>query len=299
MTTPKLCEHCSTPLAPTPAQWARGMRTATKRFCDHACAAQWKKRGKQADVLCPGCGVAFQTASWRTKDQAKVYCTPGCYQAAHAALPRVCPTCVQPFVSKSYRATQRYCCVACRPMKGADNPNFGKKHPGLFAHTAQFRLWLSTLRTGKANPAWAGGSPSAGAWQHQTWVSRWAAKNIAPQCAECGAAPGHVHHIVPGRFFAPRLLMQFRQNIVLLCDLHQRHAVQAATPLLRQGTPRLIPFADRLPQSILEALEQGGSVSSPLPGCDYAPLGNIGELIHAGHWQNGTGEAQRASAPGA
>ena len=76
------------------------------------------------------------------------------------------------------------------------------------------------------------------------------------------------------------------------------HQVDAAQPLLAQRTPRLIPFADRLPPAILAALEQGGLVSSPLPGCDYSPLGNIGELIHSGHWQSGTAAPPGASAPG-
>lgn len=160
----------------------------------------------------------------------------------------------------------------------------GKRHPGLFQHSGQFRLWLSAQRKGAANPAWTGGSRTAGAWQHQTWVKRWAAENLPTGCEVCGAAADHVHHIVPGRLFSPRILMQFRQNLLMLCDVHQRRQVDVTSAWLGQGKPRLIPFADRLPPSILEALERGGSVSSPLPGCDWSPLGNVGELIRSGHW---------------
>ncbi len=273
------------------------MRSTTKRFCNHACAAQWKNQGNRVQALCPGCGAAFLTQKHKAA-AANVYCSGACYQAAHAATPRVCPTCQKAFVPASYSKRQRYCCMACRPMAGADNPNFGKRHPGLFQHSAAFRLWLSAQRTQAGNPAWKGGSRTTGAWQHQTWVSHWAARNLPPTCAVCGAAAAHVHHIAPGRAFSPRLLMQFRQNLLMLCDTHQRQQVDTALPLLAQRTPRLIPFADRLPPAILEALEQGGLVSSPLPGCDYSPLGNIGELIHSGHWLTGTAAPQGASAPG-
>lgn len=274
------------------------MRSTTKRFCNHACAAQWKNRDKRVQALCPGCGVAFAAPQHKTAAQAQVYCSGPCYQKAHAATPRVCPTCQKSFVPAGYSNTQRYCCMACRPMTGPNNPNFGKRHPGLFQHSAAFRLWLSALRTSTGNPAWKGGIGKPGAWQHQTWVSHWAAAHLAQRCEVCGDGAAHVHHIAPGRLFAPRLLMQFRQNLVMLCNLHQRHQVDAAQPLLAQRTPRLIPFADRLPPAILAALEQGGLVSSPLPGCDYSPLGNIGELIHSGHWQSGTAAPPGASAPG-
>jgi hypothetical protein len=92
--------------------------------------------------------------------------------------------------------------------------------------------------------------------------------------------------------------MQFRENLVLLCQLHQRQTIAAATRFLKQGTPRLIPFADRLPQSILTVLEQGDSVSAPLPGCDYSPLGNVGESIRSGHWQTHTSAPQVATGQG-
>jgi hypothetical protein len=283
--TPKLCEHCEKPLAPTPAQWARGLRTANKRFCNHQCAALAK--AKPVDLVCPQCSQPFQKAAWKAQSGQQVFCSAQCYAQAHAAKPKPCATCGQPFVSPSYSKAAKYCCMACVPRSGADNPNFGLRHPGLHSHSAEFRLWLSALRTGKGNPAWTGGSRTAGAWQHQTWVSQWAAQHLPHTCELCKLPAQHVHHIVPGRFFAPRLLMQFRQNLVMLCNQHQRQTVQAARSLLAQGTPRLLPFADRLPPSIHAALERGDSVSSPLPGCDYAPLGNIGEQIHAGHWQSG------------
>lgn len=285
MTQSKTCEHCGKPLTPTPDQWARGHRSTTKRFCNHACSAQWKARDKRVEATCPGCQTTFQAPLWKAQAQANVYCSSACYDRSHATTPLTCLTCAKSFVAKNYGATQKYCCIACVPKSGADNPNFGKRHPNMFQHSGQFRLWLSAQRMGKNNPAWKGGSKTAGAWQHQTWVSQWADANLPRQCELCSSSAAHVHHIVPGRLFAPRMLMQFRQNLVMLCDLHQRHTVEEATPLLSQGKPRLIPFADRLPPSILTALEQGGSVSSPLPGCDYSPLGNIGALIDSGHWK--------------
>jgi hypothetical protein len=296
MSTPKLCEHCAKPLAPTPLQWARGMRTATKRFCNHQCAAQAKST--RVPMTCPQCQAPVLAERFRLKKQTQVFCSQSCYQANHAATPGQCLTCAKSFVAKSYGKHQKYCCIACVPKTGAANPNFGKRHPGLFQHTGEFRLWLSALRTTAGNPAWRGGSKTTGAWQHQTWVSQWASANLPAHCAHCAAVATQVHHIAPGRLFAPRLLMQFRQNLVRLCDLHQRHAVEAATPLLQQGKPRLIPFADRLPESILRALEQGGLVSSPLPGCDYSPLGNLGELIHSGRWQTDKAATLAANAPG-
>lgn len=285
MPSPKLCEHCGKPLTPTPSQWARGLRTTTKRFCDHSCAAQWKARDKRVAATCPGCQKTFVAPTWKARAQANVYCSSACYDKAHAAKPTVCLTCQKSFVPSGYSKQQKYCSIACVPKTGADNPNYGKRHPNLFQHSGQFRLWLSAQRMGKNNPAWKGGSKTTGAWQHQTWVSQWAAVNLPQHCEVCGSPSAHVHHIVPGRLFAPRMLMQFRQNLLMLCDVHQRHAVDAATPLLSQGKPRLIPFADRLPESILLALEQDGLVSSPLAGCKYFPLGNIGELIDSGHWK--------------
>lgn len=288
MPEPKPCEHCGKPLTPTPAQWARGHRTTTKRFCDKACSAQWKNRDKRVEATCPGCGLVFQAQKARAANQANVYCSSACYQQAHATTPLVCQTCSKSFVGKGYSKAQKYCCIACVPKLGADNPNYGKRHPGMFQHSGQFRLWLSAQRTRQGNPGWKGGSPTAGAWQHQSWISQWAKSNLSQQCAMCNAKAGHVHHVAPGRMFSPRILMQFRQNLVMLCDLHQRQTVDAARLALAQGEPRLIPFADRLPEPILTALEQGGSVSSPLQGCDYSPLGTVGELIHSGHWRTDT-----------
>jgi 5-methylcytosine-specific restriction endonuclease McrA len=282
MTTPKLCEHCAKPLAPTPSQFARGLRTANKRFCNHACAAQAKSN--RVPMTCPQCQAPVLAERHRLKTQTQVFCSKACYDTHHAATPVSCATCQGVFVPKGYSKAQRYCCIACVPKAGADNPNFGKRHPGMFAHSGQFRLWLSAQRMGENNPAWKGGSKTTGAWQHQTWIGKWAKANLEPLCAVCSAPAQHVHHIVPGRFFSPRMLMQFRQNLVMLCDLHQRNQVDAASPLLALHTPRLIPFADRLPEPILQALEQGGLVSSPLAGCDYLPLGKVGELIHSGHW---------------
>jgi len=235
-------------------------------------------------MLCPECNAVFLAEKYRADAQERVFCSAQCYQASHATQPQSCLTCQQPFVSKSYSKAQKYCCLACVPKLGENNPNYGKRHPGMFQHAAQFRLFLSAQRMGENNPAWKGGSPANGHWAHQAWVSQWAKANLQGHCELCAATAANVHHVVPGRLFAPRLLMQFRQNLVMLCDVHQRQAVEQGTPALRARTPRLAPFADRLPLSILEALEQGGLVSSPLDGCDYSPLGNVGELIHSGHW---------------
>lgn len=288
MSTAKLCEYCSKPLAPTPSQFALGMRTVTKRFCNHLCSAQWKNRDKRVELVCPACQKTFVAQRYRIESGQRVFCSAACYQQDHAAPELTCKTCGKSFFSSSYRSEQKYCSNACVPRIGEANPNYGKRHPKMFEHSAQFRLWLSKVRRLEGNPAWRGGSKTTGAWQHQSWVSKWAADHLINQCAVCGAAATATHHIIPGKYFSPRLLMQFRQNVLILCDLHQRHIVEAATTLLRQNKPRNIPFADRLPESILVALEQDGSVSSPLQGCDYSPLGNIGELIHSGRWKTYT-----------
>lgn len=282
----RCCEFCEAPLQPTPEQWARGVRTATKRFCNHYCAAQWRSAGHRVEVTCPTCRKSFAAQAHRVRGQTQVFCSKACYDTAHAAQSIVCATCKKTFLSKSYRKNQKYCSNACFPRAGKLNPNYGRRHPGMFEHSAAFRLWLSKARRRAGNPAWKGGSRTTGAWAHQTFSSKWAEQHLPQGCEVCGKPHQHLHHVVPGRMFSPRLLMQFRQNLVHLCDLHQRRTVEQARAAIASGQWRRLPFADRLPPAILRALKRGGSVSSPVRGCDYSPLGNIGESIQSGRWRS-------------
>lgn len=261
-------------MKPTPQQWAKGMRSTTKRYCSKKCAAQ--ARSNLVSRQCAGCASPIQVHPHRLSEHN--YCSKSCYLKAHAIQPRTCAGCGATFLPPNPR--QKHCRQACVPKHGAANPNFGKRHPNMFRHTADVRSRLSRDRTGSGNPAWKGGSRLAGSWQHQTYVSAWAAEHIGPNCEVCGK-PGHSHHVVPGRYFQPRALMQFRQNVVVLCTLHHRQSVSAFGQAVRSGKPREIPFAERLPESILQALGQGDCLSEPMAGCDYSPLGNVGVQVAA------------------
>lgn len=267
------CEFCAAALTPTPNQWARGMRTTRKRFCNHRCSAHWKARDKRAEVSCPTCGKTFQAQKHRAEAGRRVFCSLACYRADHAATPLTCRTCGKEFVAKNYSKEQIYCSRECSPMEGASNPNYGKRHPGIFHQPADFRLRMSQERTGEGNPRWAGGSNTTGKFQHQSWMRNWAVANLGDACESCQATSAELHHIAPRRLFEKPALAHFRENLVMLCTLHHRRADRDVRRALADKQPRAIPFSDRLPESILLALEQGDSVSSPLPGCDYSPLG--------------------------
>jgi hypothetical protein len=258
------------------------MRTPTKRFCDKACSAAWRAQQNRRRVTCLTCKVEFLAPRGQAEQQDRVFCSKRCYLQAHATTPLRCATCGSSFVAAGYRKTAKYCSPECRPpMAGENNPNYGKRHPGMFQHAAEFRLSLSKDRRRQGNPNWRGGSKATGRWRHQTSTAAWARAHLGTNCALCGAANAQLRHIVPGRCFLPRILMQFSQNLVMLCMRHHRRTTRLTNAAL--GSPRLrdLPFAERLPRSILTALRRDGSVSSPLPGCDYSPLGNVAELIHS------------------
>lgn len=231
-------------------------------------------------VTCAGCGLQAEVPPWRMQGKARYFCGKACYLKDHATTPRQCAACGKSFVSRNYSATQKYCSLECRPMHGSDNPNFGKRHPGAWQMPSSQRLLLSDTRRGEGNPRWTGGSPGNGKFQHQGYVRAWALAELPDACAECGSAERvDLYHVAPMRYFRPRRLAHFVANLLPLCPLHHRRSAMAAHRAMKAGKPADLPFADRLPQSILAALERDGSVSSPLAGCDYSPLGNLVEQV--------------------
>lgn len=231
------------------------------------------------EVSCTSCGNSLHVAPWVHRARKRYFCDAECYLKEHATTPLICTTCGASFVPKNYSKDAKYCSRDCRPMHGKDNPNFGKRHTGLWQMPAERRLKMSEGRVGAGNPRWSGGSATNGKFQHQQYVRAWMLQNLPQACAECGRKDVDLHHIVPRRCFQPRRLGHFAQNLVLLCREHNIAAHWTAVEAMRARTPQAIPFADRLPPSILQVLEQGGSVSTPLPGCDYSPLGNLVEAV--------------------
>lgn len=216
---------------------------------------------------------------WKARQNQRHYCDKRCYATAHATTPKTCETCGVSFVAKNYSAAARYCSNACVPRVGEDNPNFGKRHRGMWQMPAERRIEMSEQRTGQGNPAWRGGSPTNGKFQHQAYVRAWALQHLPQACAVCGAPEVDLGHIVPIRHFRPRRLAHFAQNLLMLCRLHNNRAHWQKIEPIGRRRPADLPFADRLPRSILAALRRGDSVSAPLPGCDYSPLGNLVEVV--------------------
>lgn len=271
----KSCEFCSKPLSPTAAQWKRGHRTTRKRFCDRSCAAQFRAKDHRTEVECPSCKRRFLASHWRLEAYGRQFCSQVCYQQDHATTPKICQTCEKSFVSYSKR--QKYCSKDCTPsMEGANNPNYGKRHPGMCVQPAHRRQRFSLERRGPGNPRWNGGTKGNGKYSSQTFVRRWTIKHLGNACVVCKAPSPELHHIVPRRLFQAPSLANFAQNLILLCTTHHRGAdrdVHMAKQI------RDIPFADRLPESILATLEQDGLVSAPLTDCDYSPLGTLSESL--------------------
>lgn len=245
---------------------------------------------------CTTCGADVRVPAWKAKGQQRFFCDTECYQKDHATTPKTCATCGTSFVSKNYDKRARYCCQACVPMTGESNPNYGRRHPGMWTMPAHLRLAMSDRRTGEGNPNWKGGSPTAGKFQHQTFARAWALNHLPHRCAVCGEPGSDLHHIAPVKCFRPRRLAHFAENLLLVCEKHSIRAMLQNTQALQARRPRDLLCADRLPESILRALEQGGSVSSPQQGCDYSPLGNVAELV-APMPASDTAAARAASGP--
>lgn len=195
---------------------------------------------------CHRCNKAFLTCS-----PAQKYCSAECRT-------RQCMGCGKRFVLAGREKT--YCSSRCA-MSGERNPNFGAKRPGMFQHSQEFRSSLSTDRMGPNNPNWKGGAGGQGKYGSQSYARQWAMEHIGRKCEQCEATQSlEVHHIVARRHFADPSLSNFPQNLMVLCRTHHRRIDGNGWT---QGRPlRETPFVDRLPESILQALERDGLVSS-------------------------------------
>lgn len=273
------CEYCGREIVPAPYLQGRPSQAARLRFCSRQCAA--KSKSNRVLLQCPVCHEEFLA---RACEKSRRFCSNACYQVHHAATPRICPTCGRAFVPRSYNKQQVHCCQACVPMTGPDNPNYGKRRPNMFSHSAEVRRRLSVSRLGAGNPRWDGGRWGTGKYRMQTWVSRWAAERLGTRCAVCGAGDAVLHHIVARTHFQHVIMAHFRQNLVMLCVGHHAEADKAARVALKAGTVRGIPFSDRLPESILAQLAQDGSVSQLPRECDFEPIGNAAESMILPEW---------------
>lgn len=233
----------------------------------------------KVETTCPGCDARFLVPAHQLRNGRRKFCSGSCYYKQHATTPILCQTCGRPFVSKGYNKRTKHCSAECWPRSGENNPNFGKRHPGLFQWSAAYRLRMSEERMGAGNPRWSGGSQTNQKFQHQSFVRTWAMTNLEPHCAVCGSSVVDIHHIVPRRYFQPVRLAHFAQNLMLLCVAHNRPLGTVIQRAMKARKLQEIPYIDRLPQSILSALERDGLVSTPMPECDYSPLGNVGESL--------------------
>lgn len=288
--TTKYCEWCGKPLPIRPNEIHRPSHYLKRRFCNHWCAAQWKNKDRRVQKQCEVCGKTF----WAIKSQpTRRFCSNACYLVYHAAERKTCPTCGREFVS--YDRRRIYCSRPCVPMKGEANPNYGKRHPKMFRHSAEVRLRLSESRLGHGNPRWKGGTKNNGRYRMQTWVNQWMKEHVGDRCEVCGEAPAHVHHIVARRLFPNPIMAHFRQNLVMLCTKHHAEADRLARQALQERRVHDLPFADRLPQSILAQLAQGGSVSRLTAACDFSPLGTAAQLAIRPEWYDDTSSQQASS----
>lgn len=171
----------------------------------------------------------------------------------------MCPTCSRPFELNGHEKT--YCSSACKPRAGSSNPNYGKRHPGMFQHSPEVRALLSDAHLGAGNPNWKGGGSDPGARRMQTYARKWALRHIGHSCQQCSATEDlEVHHVVARRYFQDHRLSHFPQNLMVLC----RKCHRSVDGNQRKDKAQLheIPFVDRVPQSILDLIARDGSVSS-------------------------------------
>lgn len=282
----KNCEYCGEEIAIPPYLQGQPGRYAKLRFCSRKCAA--RSRSTKVEKVCPVCNKSFLAYPSRK------FCSNDCYLIDHAATPRSCPTCKKEFVSSSYSKKQIYCSRKCVPRSGKDNPNYGNRRPGMFSHSAEARRKLSLERMGAKNPNWRGGGENTGKYRLQTWVANWAAENLGANCVLCSAENAHLHHIVPRRMFLHPIMSHFRQNLTMLCSRHHGEVEKRARHALKVKKPHDIPFADRLPESILDQLVQDDLVSLLHPECDFSSLGTAAESLLRSEWFSDKGESPGA-----
>ncbi len=272
----KHCEVCGVEIVPRACDKGHPSHFAKRRFCSRSCGAA-PKRTKQP-CTCVQCGIVFQTTPSQIANGRK-FCSNACYQRDHAATPRTCPTCGKSFVHSSYSASQIHCSMACRPMYGKSNPNYGKRHEGMPPSSPERRLAMSEERQREGNPNWKGGSPNNGRYRMQTRAAQWARTYLGTTCDVCGAPNATLHHIVPRRLFGVQQHAHFAQNLVMLCVSHHQEIEKGVRRAVREAQWDGLPYGDRLPKSILSQLAQDGFVSSLPDDCDLSPLGSVAPAI--------------------
>lgn len=224
---------------------------------------------------CRMCPVEFRP---RTPNHS--YCSVACRQTP-------CPVCGKLFERLEVR--KQHCSNKCRgkAWKGSGNPNFGKRHPGIYQVPGEIRARYSEERMGAGNPAWKGGSVGNGRYRFQTYVSRW----VLDGCRNCvcGAKATEAQHVVPRRWFRDVRMANFAENLIGLCRSCHRNADWHAYRRMRKGLDLRLRFSERLPASILHQLQTDGSVSRLPPGLDWSPLGNAAAAVLRVEWFD-TGE---------
>lgn len=219
---------------------------------------------------CDGCESSFQP-----KTPHQRFCSVECRT-------RPCETCQKPIDQLERRA--RFCSVTCMGAAnaGGGNPNFGRRHPGMWEMPGEIRARMSDTRVGPGNPAWTGGSKHNGHFRFQAFVSRWCLENY-PTCP-CGAPATEVQHVIPRRWFADVRMANFAENLLGMCLACHRPADGRALRMSRRGRAHDLLHAERLPESILVQLRTDGSVSRLPKGLDWSPLGNVAEEVLRPEW---------------
>lgn len=277
---PKPCEHCGSDIPFPPSM--KASRYKQQRFCSRECG--YANRTTRVDVQCDTCG---ETVSRHPNDiHSHNYCSVQCRHIGQRDRKTLtCPTCLNDFevVAGAYRV---HCSTDCmaeayrQRLKGEGNPNYGNRYVGAWQMPGETRLHLSKMKRGRGNPNHKSGSTD----QKRLfggYVSRWAAENLSASCESCDTDATCTHHIVPRRLFAHHAQSHFRRNLVRLChSCHKTVETQIDEAQIRQ-----IPFADRLPESILLQLETDGFVSRLPEDVDLSPLGNVAaELLSEEHF---------------
>lgn len=260
-------------MLPTDTEIAEGRTTTRRRTCNRACGVGLRCG---APVPCTHCNAP--TKHRKARD-GNTFCNNDCYQAWWSRKPLACGSCLEEFLPTT--KTQRYCSTKCMGVanRGKGNPNYGKRHPGMWSPRAEHRHMLSEARMGPGNPNWSGGSKGNGHYRFQAAISRWCLSRM-PKCT-CGADTTDVQHIVPRKAFRDVRMSHFAENLIGLCM--QCHK-DADNPLLRGERGYDLRHTDRLPQPILDQWRTDGCVSLLPEGLDWSPLGTVARLALDPRW---------------
>ena len=207
---------------------------------------------------CAQCNSAFNPHYGRPN---QVFCSRACSLLKRWGTPqaRMCSLCGKPAISTGKR-TQKFCSFACRVISQTGKPRLGRRNrvtkacvqclndfsrPASNFHSEKpfcsrscMAEWQSEFNVGLAHPRWKGGTP-------RTYGIGWrrakagAVKRSGGICEKCKKRPvGHVHHMLPVRYFARLQDAHFDKNLLAVC--YRCHATE------HRRLSVVLPLLDRL-----------------------------------------------------